>query len=65
MFQKNIETNPLKYLKMDFHLEYKKYIIIDLYFITTQYIWNYVLVEDIDNWIWSYILIILYWNLQK
>ena len=38
MFQKNIETNPLKYLKMDFHLEYKKYIIIDLYFITTQYI---------------------------
>ena len=23
---------------------------IQLYFIATQYLWNYVLVKDIDNW---------------
>ena len=48
---------------------------IHLYFIATQYLWNYALLEDIDNWTrsyilidnWtrSYILIIIYWNRQK
>ena len=26
---------------------------IHLYFIATQYLWKYALVEDIDNWTWS------------
>ena len=30
-----------------------------LYFIATQNLWNYALVEDIDNWTQSYILIII------
>ena len=38
---------------------------IHLYFTATQYLWNYALVEDIDNWTRSYILIIIYWNRQK
>ena len=38
---------------------------IHLYFIATQYLWNYALMEDIDNWTRSYILIIIYWNRQK
>jgi len=33
---------------------------IQLYFIATQYLWNYALVEDIDNWTPSYMLIIIY-----
>jgi len=35
------------YLKMDFRSIKKKHI--HLYFIATQYLWNYALVEDIDN----------------
>jgi len=35
---------------------------IHLYFIATPYLYNYALVEDIDNWTRSYILIIIYWN---
>ena len=31
---------------------------IHLYFIATQYLWNYALVEDIDNWTRSYIHIL-------
>ena len=38
---------------------------IHLYFTATQYLWNYALVEDIDNLTWSYILIIIYWTCQK
>ena len=38
---------------------------IHLYFIATQYLWKYALVEDIYNWTRSYILIIIYWNRQK
>ena len=32
---------------------------IHLYFLATPYVWNYTLVEDIDNWAPSYILIII------
>ena len=46
---------------MDFHLKYKK-IQNYLYFIAKQYLWNYTLVEDIDSWTRSYILIIIYQN---
>ena len=38
---------------------------IHLYFIATQYLWKYALVDDIDNWTRSYILIIIYWNCPK
>ena len=38
---------------------------IHLYFIATQYLWKYALVEDKGNWTRSYILIIIYWNRQK
>ena len=42
---------------------------IHLYFIATQYLWKYALVEDIvadiDNWTRSFILIIIYWSRQK
>ena len=51
-------------LKMDFRSKYKK-IHMYLFFIATQYLWKYALVEDIDNWTLSYILIIIYWNRQK
>ena len=42
-----------------------KKIHIHLYFIATQYLWNYALVEDIDNWTRSYILLIINWNRQQ
>ena len=35
-----------------------------LYFIAKQYLWNYDLVKDIDNWTQPYILIIIYWSRQ-
>jgi len=38
---------------------------IDLYFITTKYLWNNALVEYLDNWIESNSLIIIYQNRQK
>ena len=45
---------------MDFRLKYKTHI--HLYFIAAEYIWKYVLMEDIDNWTRSYILMIIYWH---
>ena len=51
-------------LKMDFHTKIKN-IYIHLYFIATQYLWNYALVSDIDNWTWTYIVISIYWNRQN
>jgi len=38
---------------------------IHMYILATHYLWNYALVEDIDNWTRSYIVIIIYWNRQK
>ena len=38
---------------------------IHLYFLATQCLLNYALMEDIHNWTRSYILIIIYWNRQK
>jgi len=50
-------------LKVDFFLKIKK-LNIHLYFIATMYFENNVLVEYVDNWTWSYCLVILYWNCQ-
>mgnify|MGYP006890310421 CR=1 FL=1 len=49
---------------MDFHSEYI-FVHIHMYFIATQYLWMYGVVEDEDNWTQSFILIIIYWNRQK
>ena len=51
-------------LKMDFRSGSDQ-IHIHLHFIAAQYLWNYALVEDIDNWTRSNILIVIYWNRQK
>ena len=48
------------FLKVHFHSKFKK-IHIHLYFIAT-YLCNNAPVEDIDNWTWSYSLVIIYRN---
>ena len=54
------DFDRLNILKMDFRSNLKK-IHIHLHFIATQYLCNYALMEDVDNWTWSYILISIYW----
>jgi len=50
-------------LKVDFHSKLIKITYIHLYSIATKYFWNNALVEYIDNW--SYSLVIIYQNCQK
>ena len=51
-------------LKMDFRSK-RLFLHIHLYFLATQYLWKYALVEDRDNWTRCYILIIMNWNRQN
>ena len=46
-------------LKVDFRSK-SFFLHIHLYFVATQNLWNYDLVEDIDNWTRSYILKIIF-----
>ena len=50
-------------LKMELCSKSKQYI--HMHVIDTRYLWNRVIMEDIDNWTRSYILISIYWNRQK
>ena len=52
-------------LKVDCRSKIIKYKYIHLYFIATKYLWNYALVEYIDNWTRSYSLVIIYQKRPK